>query len=271
MMDVMRRPQLVAMTLLGGALLVGCSSSTLVSQGSAISETTLVSSTTAVVTSTSISSTTSTPLTTSTLPASSTTTEGISTTSVPGAAQLLLQPNGLGLRSFGDDIGTVIEMLSIEMGGPTSVNEFALTVVLGPNQFESADGEMGFVSPFAKVFCYQEMLCATFGGDDPVNLTFVGWTYRGATDPLLRTIGGVTYGSRWSDVLDLMTAEAGGCYSSGSGATNDGVALQLSSPDELFAYFDDAGNYVAQIPSPENVTVESLFAGEEMQLLFGDC
>lgn len=180
-----------------------------------------------------------------------------------------LRADGLGSYRFGDTEAAVTSGLAAQMGQPTSTDRFDLSVSAGGG-FETVDSEYGFVQPLAVVYCYQAGLCVTFGGGAPGSLTLTGWSYAATTSPLWSTGAGVTFGSRWSEFLDRITADPGGCYSIGSGAT-DGVALTLSSSGVPFSLYDENGQYIAQVPPAAEVTVVDLVAGERVQFLLGDC
>lgn len=180
-----------------------------------------------------------------------------------------LRADGLGSFRFGDSEAAVTGGLVAQMGQPTSVDRYDLSVSSGTG-FETVDGEYGYVHPLATSYCYQSSLCVTFGGDTPESLTLTGWSYAAVTAPVWATGGGVTFGSRWSDFPAVMTADPGGCYSIGTGAT-DGVDLTLSSSGVPFSLYDDTGQYIAQVPPAAEVTVVDLSAGSRVQFLLGDC
>jgi hypothetical protein len=186
-----------------------------------------------------------------------------------GDAATELRADGLGSYRFGDSEAAVTNGLATQMGQPSSTDRFDLPVSAGDG-YETVDSEYGFVHPLATVYCYQGGLCATFGGSAPDSLTLTGWSYAATTSPLWSTPAGVTFGSRWSDFPDRITADPGGCYSIGSGAT-DGVALTLSSSGVPFSLYDENGQYIAQVPPATEVTVVDLVAGDRVQFLLGDC
>ncbi len=190
---------------------------------------------------------------------------------VPGPA-LVLGIDGLELVSFGAGQADVFDALSARLG-PTISDEFLdFPVDNGLGIFESVDGDLGFIFQSARLSCFVNDLCVTFGGATAETATFVGWTFRGLPDPVApTTAAGVTLGTRPSDLPGEITVFEGGCFSVGGGITNDGVVLVLVSDGTPFFEFDALGNPVNQVPDPSEISVVGMESGTQILELFGDC
>lgn len=201
-----------------------------------------------------------------------TTTTGVaSTTTAPlTAADLVLRADGIGPLVFGAPLDASLAVFSGVLGAPIVDESTDYPNQPTPGQYESVEGDYGFAHPFERLVCFDNGLCATFGGEAVGRLAFVGWELVAGNPPPLLTAAGVTIGSRWADFLGVMKVEQGGCYSTGYGQTA-GVSMVLQSSGEVFMGFDEAGNYVAGDPDPADVTVTGLSAGNLRIFLFGDC
>lgn len=232
-------------------------------------DTTTVAPTTVEV-STTISSTT-TEATTTTLGETSTTLAGTTTTTEPAltAADLILAAVGVLPFVFGDSDATVISGLTNALGPPDFDGAQTYPIVDG-EFFLDASEEEGFNHPIGRNVCYPNGLCAQFGGDTVDTLTFTGWQVADGFAPQPTTAEGITVGSVISDFPGVVDVGEGGCYSVGYGDAS-GVELTLLSSGEPFLYFDEEGNYVLQVPAPEDLTVLSLVAGDLPYFLFDDC
>jgi hypothetical protein len=139
----------------------------------------------------------------------------------------------------------------------------------GLGQYSTVDGELGFVSPRGRSVCWSIGFCGEFGGDTTGTMSFMGWSYSEDPTAVLQSTSGAMLGMRWSE-LPSLHAEAGGCYSIGSGGI-DGIRLTLQSAGEPFGSFDDAGNYITNVPDPAAVTIISMETGDVPVFLYGDC
>lgn len=210
--------------------------------------------------------------TTPTTVAETTTTEAATTTTAPPltAADLVVRADGIGPLVFGAPAEVSIAVFNGVLGAPIVDESTTYPNQPTPGQFESVEGDYGFAHPFERLVCYDNGLCATFGGAAADRLAFVGWELVAGNPPPLLTAAGVTVGSRWADFTGVMTVEKGGCYSTGYGQTA-GVNMVLESSGEWFDKVDDAGNHSAGNPDPADVTVVGLNAGNLRIFLFGDC
>ena len=198
------------------------------------------------------------------------TTAAATTTTVAGPASLVLRASGIGPFDLGQPVDPVYNGVIARLGEPTSdVSRAYPTVNSGGSGFSSADDSYGFAHQFGREICWANGLCISFGSSNADSLTLVGWSYAGAAPPTLVTAAGVTVGSRWSD-FPVISVEPGGCYSQGGG-TVDGVGLDLSSSGTPFGSYDDAGNYIAAVPAPADVTVQQMFVGDLSYDVGADC
>lgn len=189
---------------------------------------------------------------------------------VAAAAGFELRADGLGDIDFGAAADGVIDAMSGAFGPPTSDDaaEFPVTVGLS---FENEAALQAFTSPSGRTVCWSGF-CAQFGGDDPSALSFVGWEVF--ADPAtasasLATGDGLTLGRRWSDFLDKMSAQPGGCPATGSGTTAGGIELALQGGQ--FSAVSESGEYVELLPDPSQVTVVGMRAGSLVVSLEEDC
>ena len=194
------------------------------------------------------------------------------TTTVPAPVIFTLRGDGLGEYGFGvfgfAGVSDLIDWITTEFGAPVSDESRDYPVDDGFGGFQTLDGEFGFVSPFGRTVCWGFEFCVEFGGPGAAT-EFVGWSYGEDSGLTLAATSGVTIGSRWSD-FPAMTVDPGGCYSIGFGEI-DFISLTLQSDDVAFTSFDDLGNYVENVPPPEQVSVVFMEAGDIPAFLFGDC
>lgn len=237
------------------ALTAGCSSSKAVNSGDAST----TSSAGGEVSTTVDGSTTTVAETTTTLE---------TTTTEPAPVPLVLRGDGIGAHTLGDDGQPVIDGLIAQLGAPATDDTVEYPVADGLGQYTTADGEMGFVAPVGRTVCWAVGFCAELGGATGGSMSFTGWSYREDTSGALYSTSGVTIGTRGNEAP--ITIFEGGCYSSGSGEV-DGIRLTLQSGGVPFSSFDDAGNYLSNIPPAEDVTVVWMEAGENPVFLYGDC
>jgi hypothetical protein len=225
-----------------------------------------------VATSTTPVDTTVVDTTTPTTIADTTTTEAAVTTTSPPltAADLVIRADGIGPLVFGAPAEVSIAVFTGVLGAPIVDESTSYPNEPTPGQFESVEGDFGFSHPFERLVCYNNGLCATFGGAAADRLAFVGWELVAGNPPPLLTTAGVTIGSRWADFTGVMTVAKGGCYTTGYGQTA-GVNMVLESSGEWFDKVDDAGNHSAGDPDPADVTVTGLNAGNLRIFLYGDC
>lgn len=196
------------------------------------------------------------------------TTLAATTTTAP-ALTLFLRADGLGGVPFGETDVATLAALAERLGAPDTDERRAYPTPDTGIGHVSADGEYGFALPFGREVCWLEGFCAAFGGENAATLTFVGWNYGGDSTGAMSTDAGITVGSRWAD-FPSMEINPGGCYSVGNG-TVDGITLWVQSTGTPFAEFDESGNYVEHLPTPEEVTVMSLEAGDIPLFMYGDC
>lgn len=199
----------------------------------------------------------------------STVTTVVGSTAVVPAAGFELRVDGLGDLNFGTAPDVVIETISATLGAALIDHPDEFRAAVG-GSFQNDETSQAFMSPFGRTVCWPG-LCAQFGGDDPSALSFVGWDRF--ADPAASTVplaaaDGVTLGSRWSDFLDVMIVQPGGCPTSGSGSTTGGIELALQGQ---FSTQSDSGEYVELLPDPSQVTVVAMGAGSRVVSLEEDC
>jgi len=182
---------------------------------------------------------------------------------------LVLRGDGIGKFALGSEVAVVIDGLSAQLGKIVTDETTAYPTADGLGQYQTNDGEFGFVAPVGRSVCWSVTLCAEFGGASGAAMSFTGWSYRADPTHALLSVSGVTLDMRLSDA-PAIHADEGGCYSVGSG-TIDGIRLTLQSSGEPFGSFDESGNYVINVPDPADVTVTWMEAGEVPVFLYGDC
>lgn len=211
----------------------------------------------------------STDAATTTTADASTTSVVVTSTTVEPAIALVLRDSGIGSFALGAGAGQVVDGISAELGVPTRDDTADYPVADGLGEFTTIDGETGFVAPMGRSVCWSINLCVEFGGGSAASMSFTGWTYTNDPTAALSSASGGTFGARWSD-LPALTVDEGGCYSVGSG-TIDGIRVALESTGDPFSSFDDAGNYIATVPAPADVTIISMETGKSPLFLSGDC
>ena len=188
-------------------------------------------------------------------------------TTVDPATELILSSVGVGPHPFGTGPVGLLEDLNERFGLPRT--DEVTTFVTNNGAYISEDGCCGFIAAAGREVCWPNGLCVTFGGPTTENLGFVGWLYQGDEFSGLHSAAGITLGSRWSNFLTSMTVQPGGCYTTGTGATNDGITLDVIGGD--FAQVSDDGTFTTLLPAPEEVTVVAMSSGEHIYDLEGDC
>ena len=188
-------------------------------------------------------------------------------TTVDPATELILSSVGVGPHPFGTGPVGLLEDLNERFGLPRT--DEVTTFVTNNGAYISEDGCCGFIAAAGREVCWPNGLCVTFGGPTTENLGFVGWLYQGDEFSGLHSAAGITLGSRWSNFLTSMTVQPGGCYTTGTGATNDGITLDVIGGD--FAQVGDDGTFTTLLPAPEEVTVVAMSSGEHIYDLEGDC
>ncbi|MDO8361421.1 MAG: hypothetical protein Q7V88_00865 [Actinomycetota bacterium] len=258
-----RRP--IAAGLLAATLLLGaaCSSSRQVGAPAGTDGADGATSTSGDATTTSVaadaSSTSSSAVSTSTS----------STTTVPAVPPLELHGNGIGPHRLGDELAGVYDALVAGLGAPASDVSVDYPNADGIGQYTTAEGDTGFVAPHGRSVCWAIGFCAEFGGATAAAMQLTGWVYGGDATGSLRSTSGATIGTRWSN-LPAMHVEPGGCYSVGGGDV-DGIRLVLESSGVPFGTFNEAGDYVSNLPAAADVTILSMETGEVPVFLYGDC
>jgi len=210
------------------------------------------------------------PPTTTTL-ATSTTSVAVAVTSTTIEAEtgLVLGDSDIGSFALGAEAAVVVDGISAELGAPTRDEIADYPVADGAGEYATTDGETGFVAPMGRSVCWSINLCVEFGGGSVESMSFTGWTYTNDPTRALSSASGGTIGAGWSD-LPALEVDEGGCYSVGSG-TIDGIRVVLTSTGEPFGSFDEAGNYIATVPSAADVTITSMETGKSPVFLYGDC
>ncbi|HEY4331398.1 MAG TPA: hypothetical protein VGM78_02465 [Ilumatobacteraceae bacterium] len=228
---------------------------------------TAVPSTTAVATTvppTEAPTTTVAPPPTGPPPTEAPTTTAAPTTTLPPVDPLLLRVGGIGGFDDGSVQLSVLSVISLKLGKPTSSESVAFPTADGAS-FDNADNSITYTHPVGQRVCWSEF-CLYFGGTDGPSLVLTGWTYRTTGDSSvvapkvhMQNADGITIGSKWSDFPNAMTAQAGACATHGSGATTDGTRLSLQGG---FATSDTTGATQPVLPDPSLVTVRGMAAGD---------
>ncbi|MCB1000060.1 MAG: hypothetical protein KDB40_12250 [Acidimicrobiales bacterium] len=243
----------------------------------AASESTVIDTTVAPTTTAVAPATSAAPAPDSTAPTVPSTTAP-ATTAAPTtvaplvAADLDLGEAAIGPVAFGTGVDPAIAVLAAVLGVAAidETHEYPYADEVTGVYLDDEDGIFAF--PLLRRVCFANGLCTSFGGRDAADLQLVGYDYYSAevpADPVLTTTAGVPLGARWSDHLDAMTADPGGCYSQGFGASG-GAMLVLVSNGEFFGTFDGE-TYVTAVPDPSVVTVYGIFSGENPGYLYDDC
>jgi hypothetical protein len=217
--------------------------------------------------------TTAAPATTAAPTTTAPTTTAAPTTLAPLTADDLdLAATEIGPVAFGTGVEPTLAVLTPVLGAPATDEsaEYPFADEVNGGYLDDADGFFAF--PLLRRVCFANGLCIAFGGRSVDDLQLVGYEYFTAeapVPPVLATTTGVPLGGRWSDHLDAMTVQAGGCYSQGFGAA-DGVELYLQSSGVLFGAFEGE-SYIESIPDPADVTVYGMLSGENPGYLYADC
>ena len=188
-------------------------------------------------------------------------------TTIDPATELILSSVGVGSHPFGSGPDEMLDDLNQRFGLPRT--DEVTTFVTNNGDYISEDGCCGFIAAAGREVCWPNGMCVTFGGSTTENLGFVGWFYQGDEFSSLHSAAGITLGSRWSNFAASMTVLPGGCYTTGSGTTNDGITLDVIGGD--FAQVGDDGTFITLLPAPEQVTVVAMSSGEHIFELEGDC
>lgn len=190
-------------------------------------------------------------------------------TTVPAPLEFTLRSDGLGPFDLGAPAAEVVDAITSVFGPATSDESTEYPVDDGFGGFETVDGDVGFTVRFGRTVCWAIDLCVELGATDGTTYVFTGWSYREEGGGSLSTESGVTVGSRWSDVPEMII-DAGGCYSVGYGSV-DGIRVTVQSSGTLFTTFDDLGNYIEAVPPANEVTILFMETGDVPVFLFGDC
>lgn len=263
------RTILAALTLVG---LAACSSSERVGGATVpVTDSTIAgSSTTVDAGSTTTAAPTTTAAAETTVPATPAPTPA--PTAAPAPVALLLLGDGIGTASFGDTDDDVLALLTPGFGGVATDSSQTLDVNVGVDTWQSADGEIQYTARIARDVCFNNGLCAVFGGPDAANLVFTGYYVNEEGSPAVVTIEGIHLGDTWASVLGAITRQPGGCYTYGTGTSVDGIEVGMSAETEMFNSFDEAsGTFVDGDPDPSTVTIVYLAAGDLVVSLFADC
>lgn len=202
-------------------------------------------------------------------PTSTSSTSTSTSTTTPAPEPLVLRSDGVGAFALGAEVADVVDGISAQLGHTVTDETRTYPTADGLGQYQTADGEFGFVAPVGRSVCWSVQLCAEFGGATAAAMSFAGWSYRADPTHALHSPSGVTLDMRLSDAPTIH-ADEGGCYSVGSGEV-DGIRLTLQSSGEPFGSFDESGNYVSNLPNAADVTVTWMEAGEVPVFLYGDC
>jgi hypothetical protein len=274
---VQRRRFVTVAVLTAGLALVACgggdegsAAETTASTASVTTETATTPETTEVAdpTTTVAPTTTEAPTTTA-----APTTEAPTTTVALTAADLDLGAAAIGPVGFGTGVEPALAVLMPLLGTPATDDSHEYpTAMEGVGWTDPDEGIFAF--QYLRRVCFDDGLCTSFGGTTPAELQLVGYDYYSAETPIepaLTTVNGVGLGDRWSDHLDAMTANEGGCYSQGSGESG-GALLSLISDGDPFLVVDQVtGEATSQVPDPSMVTVYGIFAGDNPGYLYDDC
>jgi len=194
------------------------------------------------------------------------------TTSVP-AVPGLVTGHSIEGAALGDEADGAVEALTARFGTPASDTTVELTHKVG-SHWEN-DLYATFGNQHAREICWgqpEQQLCVWFGSDGSDPLRLVGWSTTTAqlNQTLIVAANGLAVGSRWSDHLADVTL-TGSCYSVGFATTADGMAVELISANEMFNGFDSSGVPITYSPRPDEVTVRSLSAGDQLGDSRSDC
>ncbi len=193
--------------------------------------------------------------------ATSTTQPPPTTTESAAVAVLSLRSDGIGPAAFGTSFAETLAVLEPALGAVTSDTSTTYTIDRGDGTYLDDTSAEVFIHPAQRTTCFDNGLCAVFGGPSPGSLALVGWVQNNeGLNPPLTTSDGITVGSTWADHVDDLNVSERGCYSIGY-ATTSGIDVVLSSAGEPFLAYDDDGNEIPTEPDPRDVTVLELSAG----------
>ncbi len=194
--------------------------------------------------------------------AATSTTQPPTTTSESAAVAVLsLRSDGIGPAAFGTSFAETLAVLEPALGAVTSDTSTTYTIDRGDGTYLDDTSAEVFIHPAQRTTCFDNGLCAAFGGPSPGSLALVGWVQNNESlNPPLTTSDGITVGSTWADHVDDLNVSERGCYSIGY-ATTSGIDVVLSSAGEPFLAYDDDGNEIPTEPDPRDVTVLELSAG----------
>ena len=183
---------------------------------------------------------------------------------------LTLRADGVGSYTFGDVEANVLVPALVELLGPTVIDDSRLFGEFDAGLGLYVDVDEGFAFPFGRTVCFANGFCVQFGGASAPTV-FAGWWQddSGTSGSPLSTGDGITIGSRWADHVGTIVVDAGGCYSTGTGSVG-GIDLGLRSEGVPFTEVID-GEWVENVPDPDDVVVRQLSAGDRPIFLFADC
>lgn len=249
----------------------GCSRTTEVSSTPPVSTFESVAPTVATI------ATTSPPTTTTTVVATTTTTTTVPPTTGPTTSveqrldpsQLTLTSSGISPFAFGDADDIVLRGMTLAFGSAVADEAQAYPIELD-ERWVDEPGENVYAHPLGRLVCFDSGLCLQFGGASAADLRLTGWVQRAGDRPLA-TGSGITVGSRWSDHVDAIDVDEGGCFSIGTGSTA-GIGLVLQSAGEPFLIVDETtGEQTPNAPDPADVSVSELHAGVRPISVVDDC
>lgn len=200
-----------------------------------------------------------------------TTTQAVTTTTAVAlsANDLNLARNGVLPFVFGDTDTNVVAGLTSVLGATILDTTTTYTIPDGAYLLDAAE-ETGYTFPFGRYVCFRNDVCVQFGGSTTDTLVFTGWNLDSDAAPQLFTSNGISVGATLSAFPGQITVFEGGCYSTGYGETA-GVGVTLFSAGDPFLSFTEDGEYAFGSPSPADVTVTQMHAGELPFYLFDDC
>ncbi len=220
-------------------------------------------------TSSRLSASTSTPTGDTSASSTAPTSSSSSSTTIPTVDPLLLRLDGVGTHDFGNDVGAVVDDFTTLLGAPASDVAAEYPTLADGGRYESTDDEYRFIAPFSRTVCWSNSLCLAFGGVNSTALFFTGWRYDSDPTGSLTSTSGATLGTRWTDIPSMTIAE-GGCFTVGYGEV-DGIDVVVQSDGLQFVEVDDSGNYIMNTPSPADVTILSMEAGDLPVSSYADC
>jgi hypothetical protein len=224
----------------------------------------------ALSTTSSTSAPTTTATTDTTPPATQSADTTTATTPPASPEDLVLTFDSIGPWRFGDRDVDVVPGLVAILGDPVddTLAEFPVAV---EGMFLDEAEEQSYVAPFGRTVCFADALCAQFGAGAPETLILTGWRLSEEASTDVTTEDGIAIGSTWNEHADTITIDPlDSCFQVGY-ADAGGIDVVLLSSTEPFASPNDAGDFVAGEPDPEQVTVIELLAGRHPTFVFADC